>query len=122
MIDHINTEIISRYMEPNIVPLHDSAVSIGGWWVREKTNVAGCVYVGPWHSAIPAWNERTQLGAMREVEARLTEEQWFTYRDNLVGNGPPTTWHQTMFRLAVHAPAANKIKALAAVLKREAKP
>ncbi len=113
-------EVISRFMEPDIAPLHDSAVSVGGWWVRQKANVAGCVYEGPWQSAIPAWSERVKLGAMHEVEARLSEDQRECYIGELWMLFPEKSGEADW--LYVHASAEQKIRALAVVIRAGKEP
>lgn len=97
-------EIVASFMEPK--PQFDGGD--GGWW--------SFIYEGngTWK---PVVNDRTEsLDALHEVEARLTDDQQWLYIETirkLANRGNLATWHY------LHASAAQKLSALAQVLRPE---
>lgn len=101
-----NEETICAFMEPK--PRHKpvGCMKQYHWWIyRAMTH--------PYWFPVPLTLDR-----LHEVEERLTDEQWSNYANALVD-----TFHQRFPRFAevIHATAAQKITALAAVLESHAK-
>jgi len=93
-------EVIAAFMEP--VPGFreiDYPKSIAGWWTAPTG-----------HTKVPAVLD---LDALHEVEARLTEERWDLYISEFWKLSIGSTWARDY----LHASAADKIKALATVLR-----
>ena len=67
-----------------------------------------------WRSGATFAPRKLTLDILHEIEERLTEEQWKAYRDEILRDTDMLgLW---MVRL-IHASAANKVRALAAVLR-----
>jgi|SRR6266853_4554718 len=98
-------EIIGAFMEPK--PEHSRQSRPGfAWWI--------------WNSSHQEWIPgNLTLDALWQVEERLTEEQWWDYEKRLANghwsNGPASLLF--VIKAHIHATAAEKIKALAEVLK-----
>ncbi len=106
-----NEEIICEWMERKPTPMDGwraaHLVKKAQWWLSWQDN---------WEP-IPLTLDR-----LREVEKRLTDEQWDRYRawfTRLTVPPPPVTSAE-YFRMVAQADAAQKIKALAAVLREVA--
>jgi len=113
-----NAEIVAGFMEPK--PTEDPAmcgpISALGWWRNRKSE---CAILLEW---LPS-GKTDDLNMLREVEARLTDEQAAKYdrkivavvaRDNLAQRDQyPLTMAQTS---VWHASADQKLEALARVL------
>jgi hypothetical protein len=99
-----DAEVICEFMEPKPttpqpVGLYDE--SPGGWWTLHPDGwVPNC----------------DSLDRLREVEARLTEEQWLRYVDALIDHMPEFPRKGEI----IHASAEQKIAALAAVIRSNA--
>lgn len=109
-------EVICTWMEPrpktqtgmiyrfygNSSGIVDSLSTREGWWVCDEVILDGepTTIISP---------RPLDLDALHEVEARLTDEQWWNYSNNF--NMPCD------FRALIHLSAAQKIKSLAAVLR-----
>ena len=104
-------EVISRFMEPNPRSRTRSRDSEHGWWrligIDRKT--AEWVPIG----SLPA--SHITLDRLYEVEELLNQGQWKTYTDLLIDD-PDAISGYFEFGL-IHASAAQKIKALAEVLR-----
>jgi hypothetical protein len=106
-------EIICQFMEPRPKP---RGLSVTATWWTTRTLLTGTgpgghfgsYQVAPLIEICPAGQ---RLGMLYEVEERLTGEQWCWYEAQLrrITGGTP--------RQIIHASAAQKIKALAAVLR-----
>lgn len=102
-------EVICEWMEPKPEDLNPHVgllVSKGEWWYRYTLDKT-------WTACKP------NLDRLHEVEARLTDEQWERYLDQLVDDDA-ISGYQTE-RDICHATAAQKIAALAAVIRGDAK-
>jgi hypothetical protein len=106
-----DAEVICAFMEsrPEFVP-----IDYGGpkedrwehrWW---KWYAAGSP---PRHLPVAL-----NLDKLHEVEARLSEGQWESYRDYMAASAPHGDGYE---RFLLHADAEQKIKALAAVIGAE---
>ena len=101
-------EIIATFMEPNPVSRTRSRDSEGGWWRLIGADRA----TAEWEVAFfDCWT----LDRLREVEARLTDEQWWSY-EKFVRDIPYDQFIDNSIRCALHASAEAKIVALAAVI------
>ena len=100
-----DAEVVAGFMDPPPSEPLDSSL----WWSWEVSD-------GRWTSIPSAI--LNSLDALRLVEARFTDEQWKEYwwalADSII---PPGT--APIPRLWLHASAQDKLKALAAVLRKE---
>lgn len=122
-----DAEVICSFMEPHPKALHGGARSVGGWWVRAVLHVGmGAAYkqirqaqdgsrctdiIGPWKPRILTLNE------CREVQERLTDEQWAEYRGWFMVEHQLEGHRVPFGTYLLHATAEQKTKALAAVLR-----
>ena len=100
-----NEEKICEWMDP--VPGFrgvDYPYSVKGWWIREA---------GEEKHPAPLTLDR-----LHEVEARLSDEQWDTYAELLHDQWAKDPL-RGLWRYYIHATAAQKIAALAAVISPE---
>lgn len=88
-------------------------------WMEPRPGSAAEAYNSRWWNGSP-WTElrpfNLTLDALREVESRLSEAQWDRYEALAL------KWryeYSSSYRAALHASAEQKIKALAAVLRKE---
>ncbi len=113
-----DAEVICEFMEPR--PTQGKMAIVTPWW-HSITLMTGSGPGGGF-ARIGVTHRELDLNALREVEARLTMEQWQQYQWNAEHAGwyPSDTGEPTVrecFRAASHASAAQKIRALAAVLR-----
>lgn len=102
-----DAEVICGWMEPKPVRIWPQDIPDGHWWSALWSTGTG------W-SWIPA---TLDLDALHEVEARLSEDEWWIYLGELhVATKGVAAY---AYRHLIHATAAQKIAALAAVLRRE---
>ena len=99
-------EIICQFMEPmpqcGIRQILQDRLVIPIWW--------GCAWDG-WQSIVP------DLTELYEVESRLSDEQWGEYGLKLAESLQSQGWQYV--RNLIHASSAQKIRALAEVLRPE---
>jgi hypothetical protein len=104
---HSNEEIICGWMEPK--PWEEpgqttpKALLGSSWW--------------DWAISYGSFPKPLTLDRLHEVEGRLTDEQWGQYATALSDLTPEYTGIVQTMKLYIHATAAQKIKALAAVLR-----
>lgn len=102
-------EVICGFMEPSPTD-NDDLTSDAGWWTRRTMLSPETLK----RVALP-WEPRTlTLNECHAVEERLTDEQWDAYEelfDSVI------LWGRE--RSLLHAAAAEKIRALASVLRKE---
>lgn len=108
-----DAEVICSFMEktPRRVRYFDEHMSSATWWRRDivQNNGQGIVY-SDWTPC------ELTLDALREVQRRLTDEQWHEYERGLrcvPFDGPVNS----VTRVFIHATAEQKIRALAVVLR-----
>ncbi len=93
--------------------------SDAGWWVGNMPG--GDPHKAHWVARLNACGEREELGWLHLIEVGLTEEQWHDYwRHILVRSWLGCADDQDYrARVFLHATAAQKIAALASVLRAE---
>jgi hypothetical protein len=96
--------VVCRFMEPNPCSRSTARDSDGGWWRLTGYDP------GEWQPA----NYLT-LDRLYKVEERLTDEQWRCYLSRLDGGDLERSYWD--IRKLTHASAAQKITALAHVLR-----
>lgn len=102
-----DAEIICTFMEPKPERSFDAVIHYNGdWWAASD---------GEW---VP---RRLFLDACHEVEARLSDEQWWAYERGL-RSVPFDGVVNTLNRASIHANAPAKIRALAATLRSRVLP
>ena len=102
-----DAEVVAGFMEPRPVICLGSRHA-ASWWIRNLLEDS------------PRWYPNhifcNSLDALHLVEARLTDEQWQRYKSMTVING---NLGEIYWKRLLHASAADKLKALAAVLRKE---
>ena len=105
--ERTDEEVICEWMEPDYRKTYANAgdPSKGGWWKRGQ---------------ICWFRVDLTLDRLHEVEARLSDEQWQQYREELCFAWQAMEPHYDLAKMYIHATAATKIAALAAVIRAEA--
>jgi len=84
----------------------DVRVSADGWWEWRSPRVGA-----KWPGERGPSTKVNSLDALHEVEARLTDEQWIDYGNDLVHQTPVDQFARGL----VHADATTRIRALAPI-------
>lgn len=114
-------EVIATFMEPKPKPRgRGGLVKCTAWWKLRKvmtgTGTCGCFMS---YEVVPVFVVSLPhefLGLLHEVEARLSEEQWEEYRKGICRHFGRSKQAEIA---CLHTDALTKVKALAAVLRRE---
>jgi hypothetical protein len=98
-----NEEIICTWMEPK--PTMSEAMAEGWafrWWGRDRKPC-----------------RQLDLDALREVQERLTDEQWADYEDGILNQWSATAdrYRESTAKFCLHATPEQKIAALGSVLR-----
>lgn len=109
-------EVIASFMEPKptkaALSMGRPLFSVTGWWS------AGSRPHREWDEWYPI---TLTLDALRQVQERLTEEQWEQYECEMLALWTPGTLRHGLGEVQhyLHATAEQKIRALAVVLRTE---
>lgn len=101
-----DAEVICGWMEPKPTTMPETLCTPLGWWECR-------VVSGKWTWVPTEW--ASTLDALREVEERLTKEQWRAYWDRLVPFEAISGVGSDCY--LIHLSAEQKIKALAQTIR-----